>query len=84
MQGYEYYFVFMEIKVICFGYIADNLKSENVIDVPDGTLVGQLSEILNFDSEKVAMYFIGDERIDSDFSLTPGDIVKIFPPITGG
>lgn len=74
----------MEIKVICFGYIADNLESENIINVPEGTLAGQLPSFLCFDAEKVAMYFIEEERVSSDFLLTEGDVVKIFPFITGG
>ncbi|WP_161625352.1 MoaD/ThiS family protein [Maridesulfovibrio hydrothermalis] len=54
------------------------------LEIPEGSSAGDLPACLGFEPEKVAMYFIGEARVEFDHPLTEGDVVKMFPPITGG
>lgn len=75
----------MKINVRLFGQLSPYGKdSGGVLDVPEGTVMGQLPELMNFSAKNAAMYFVGEERVEQDRVLKEGDEIKIFPPITGG
>lgn len=84
MNAFQYYSPCMKIKIVCFSHLGSYLAEGRFFDVQENTVVGDLPELLGFGVEKVAMFFVGDLRVDEGYSLTEGDVVKIFPPITGG
>lgn len=74
----------MKIKVTCFGFLAVFHARGDSIEVEDGIVAEDLPRILGFPAKNAAMYFVGEKRVDPEYKISNGDIVKIFPPITGG
>jgi len=74
----------MKIKVTCFGHLAIYHASSEYVEVDKGLAAKDLPRILGFSAKDVAMYFIGEQRVDPEYKLSSEDVIKIFPPITGG
>ncbi|SDK85540.1 molybdopterin synthase sulfur carrier subunit [Maridesulfovibrio ferrireducens] len=74
----------MKINVTCFGHLAVFHVSGQSLEIEKGTVADELPDILGFSKKDAAMFFVGEQRVDPDYVITNGDIIKIFPPITGG
>ncbi len=78
----------MQIKVQVYAilrqYIPGASRGPLVMDVPEGTTVGQLIEQLPIPPELARVVFVNGIRQESDWVLQEGDEVGIFPPIAGG
>ena len=80
------------IKVLYFARLREELNtdSESIDDVPDlRSLVeilrargGEWAEI--FGEDQLVMMSVNQEMADLETSLTDGDEVAFFPPVTGG
>lgn len=78
------YLCSMKIKAVCFSHLAVYHSSDGYLEVSDSIRVDDVPELLGFQKDEVAMYFVGDSRVDVDYELADGDVLKLFPPITGG
>mgnify|MGYP002397107341 CR=1 FL=1 len=54
------------------------------IEVPDGTMVGDLVDRLKLPHEEVKVFFVNGRARPIDWPLKPGDEVGIFPLVAGG
>jgi molybdopterin converting factor small subunit len=57
---------------------------EVVVDVPDGTTVGDLIARLGIPAGIVRKAFVSGVARDESYVLLPDDEVGMFPPIAGG
>ncbi|SMF07345.1 MoaD/ThiS family protein [Desulfovibrio gilichinskyi] len=74
----------MKIKVTCFGHLATFHASRDYVEVDKGIVAEDLPRILGFSAKDAAMYFVGEKRVDPEYEISSEDVIKIFPPITGG
>lgn len=54
------------------------------VELPEGTTIGRLLELLNLPTELVKVVFVNGIIRDRDYGLQDGDEVGIFPPVGGG
>jgi len=54
------------------------------MDVPEGTTVGGLLDILGIPAQQAKMAFISSRQGEDDRVIRDGERVAIFPPIAGG
>ncbi|WP_457621781.1 molybdopterin converting factor subunit 1 [Persephonella sp.] len=81
----------MKVKILYFSSLKDRIKkSQEVMDIPEGTTVSSLINVLkntypelekNFDSVMVA---VNEEYASAEQILKEGDTVAIIPPVSGG
>ncbi|WP_031479767.1 ubiquitin family protein [Maridesulfovibrio frigidus] len=74
----------MKIKLICFGHLTVYHSNDDFLEIPNGSVTGDLPALLGFSDEDAAMYFAGEQRVSADHEILNEDVIKIFPPITGG
>lgn len=75
----------MKIKIRLFGHLSALLKDEEkLIEIPDGSLVGDVPSVIGVGQKDISIFFVGHDRVDRDHVLTDGDVLKLIPPITGG
>ncbi|WP_432735512.1 MoaD/ThiS family protein [Maridesulfovibrio sp. FT414] len=74
----------MRIKVVCFSHLGSYNAETDFVGMDDGTRAGEVPGLLGFCADDVAMYFVGDERVGPERVLADGNVLKLFPPITGG
>ena len=54
------------------------------LEVPAGTTIDGLLEILGIQAEKTKQTFVSSRQRDGDYVIQDGERVGIFPPIAGG
>jgi len=78
----------MQVKVQVYAilrqYIPGAYQGLLILEVPEGTTVGQLIERLPIPRELARVVFVNGIRQEPDWVLREGDEVGIFPPIAGG
>ncbi|MHC4515348.1 MAG: molybdopterin converting factor subunit 1 [Planctomycetota bacterium] len=79
----------MKITVRCFAQVRELLGQEVLeVDVPVGTTVAGLRELLAADAPDLARlplaYAVNQDYADGERALTQGDEVAFIPPISGG
>ena len=81
----------MIVSVTLYSYFKDLAGTPTVeIDVPPGTVLGQLHQRLMeqfprlAEMRKSTLIAVGVEYQGKDYSLKPGDEVSLFPPVQGG
>jgi molybdopterin converting factor small subunit len=81
----------MEIKVQFFSYYRDLTEcSEAAIEMPISSRLGDLTAEIHRQfpklagTEKSTLVAVGVEYQDSEFILSEGDEVSLFPPVQGG
>lgn len=78
----------IEVKVFSSlrHYLPDSEKQtgKDKWDVPEGATPGQVIEILNIPEEEVRMLLINGRKSGMDRILNVGDIVHLFPLMSGG
>lgn len=78
----------MQVKVQVYAilrqYVQEAYQGPLILEVPEGTTVGQLIERLPIPPELARVIFVNGTRQELDWVLQEGDEVGIFPPIAGG
>jgi molybdopterin converting factor small subunit len=81
----------MTIEVKIYAYLryslpdSDRLAHENRWDVPEGTTLGQVLRMLSLPEElHVLLLLNGSQCADEESVLTEGDLVYVYPVMTGG
>ncbi len=66
-------------------YLPDEARENNgMLELTDGTTVGQLLLQLNIPTEKAKLVFLDGVHADREVVLKEGNRVGIFPPVGGG
>ena len=66
-------------------YLPDKVRqSDRMMELSDGTTVGELLQQLQIPSEKAKLIFLDGVHADADAVLKEGNRVGIFPPVGGG
>ena len=66
-------------------HLPENLRrGEPVMDVDEGTTIGELIKGLNIPMDKVKLIFLDGVHSGTDATLKEGSRVGIFPPVGGG
>jgi molybdopterin converting factor small subunit len=80
----------VRIEVEVFGHFIDYLSSESrrekraFLDLPQGARISDLIARLKIPRKEVSLLMRNDEQASEDEVLADGDVVGIFPPISGG
>jgi len=53
-------------------------------EVPEGTALNELFELLSIPEEETKMAFVNNRSQEYDYILKDGDEIGIFPPVAGG
>ncbi|MCU0578510.1 MAG: MoaD/ThiS family protein [Desulfobacterota bacterium] len=66
-------------------YLPDHEKGNpNVLELPAGTSIGELIDLLKIPSEAPRIIFRNGIHADREAVLMDGDRVGMFPPLAGG
>jgi molybdopterin converting factor small subunit len=66
-------------------YLPDEARKNNrMIEVEDGTTIGELLQQLRIPSEKAKLIFVNGSHSDVGAVLEEGSRVGVFPPVGGG
>ena len=66
-------------------YLPENVRENNrLMEVGDGTTVGELLQQLQIPTEKAKLVFLDGVHADAGAVLEEGSRVGIFPPVGGG
>ena len=80
----------MKIKVRYFASIRDRIGlDQEEVETPSGTTLGALYEELKGTHEVLGewnrvLLAVNGEYMEPDQSLSEGDVVAVFPPVSGG
>ncbi|HUJ13458.1 MAG TPA: molybdopterin converting factor subunit 1 [Thermoanaerobaculia bacterium] len=81
----------MKIRLLYFAVLRDIVgKSEEVVDLPDGTRALEVWQRLRADHRALAAYdrppmtAVNEEYADASDALHDGDEVAFIPPVAGG
>ena len=72
------------IKVRLFATLRQGRGKEVHLDIPKGSTVKQIIEILEIPEKEVAILLINGRDGKLDTPLIDTDVVSIFPPVGGG
>ena len=78
----------IEIKIFSF-LLDDTTVSENRLEgdqwnIPDGANVAHVLKMLNLADEQKKTFLVNGRHADEETVLNEGDVLHIYPPITGG
>ena len=74
----------MQVRVKLFATLRINREKEALLDLPEGTTVGQIIENLNIKKEEVTIIFVNGRSAKLDHNLANDDTLSLFPPVGGG
>ena len=78
----------MEVTVVCFGllrdYLPDGSGGRTSVELPEGSTVEGLSEVLGIPSRHVYAVLVNGEQTERSTALTEGVEVTLMPPYSGG
>jgi len=76
----------MQIKLNFHGNLKkyNNNALEIEIEIPDGTIVGQLIGQIRVPQEEIAFVAVNGSRVGTDAVIHEGDEVKLFQLVGGG
>jgi len=61
-----------------------NFIDGDQLEIPEGSIVGQIPEILNFPEQVSLMFILNGSGAYRDKVLKEGDTLHIVPPMVGG
>lgn len=64
--------------------VPNNFLREDKCDIPEGTTVGQLLEMLNIPRQLPLIVLVNGKHAKKENVLKDGDLLHILPPMTGG
>ena len=66
-------------------YLPPGVHGDSVVlDVPEGTTVGQVVHSLRIPFELERLTVVNGRDAASDLRLVEGDVLSVFPPLAGG
>ena len=80
----------MTITLIAYGIAKDIIGGKKrEFTIPDGSTIQHLKEILveqfpSFATLRSLSFAVGVEYQDDQYTLSPGDVVVLIPPVAGG
>jgi len=81
----------MKIRLLYFAVLRDITgKSEEIVDLPEGTRASEIWERLRGKHDQLAAYerppmtAVNEEYVDASSALRDGDEVAFIPPVAGG
>jgi molybdopterin converting factor small subunit len=80
----------MKVRLVAFGIAKDIIGGKEImVDVPEGTTIHQLKEILvnkypTFSTLRSLSFAVSDEYRDDNFALHNDSEVVLIPPVAGG
>ncbi|MEI6874191.1 MAG: MoaD/ThiS family protein [Spirochaetota bacterium] len=74
----------MRISVRLFASLRDGRFDEREMDVPEASVVGDLSASIGVRPEEMAVIFVNNRHAEPESALHEGDRLAIFPPVGGG
>lgn len=80
----------MQVELLLFAALKDEVGPTLALEVPDGTTVGALRERLEAVHPAFARYgrramvAVNETYARDPQTLSPGDVVAILPPVAGG
>ena len=79
----------MKVELNLYATLARHLpeklrQAEPVVDVAEGTTIGELIRELNIPLDQVKLIFLDGVHSSTDAVLSDGSRIGIFPPVGGG
>lgn len=74
----------MRIKVRLYASLRQDHAPEEAVEVPSGTTVASMIEMLGLHAPTVTLIFINGRHADFQTEVHEGDEIALFPPIGGG
>ena len=79
----------MTIEVRLFATLAEFLPPRSysgtaTLDVPEGARVSDVVAVLGIPPALPCIVLVNGQDAETDWSLVPGDVVSMFPPLAGG
>jgi sulfur-carrier protein len=74
----------MHIKIRLYASLRKDHAPEEHVEVPVGTTIMSLIEMLGVDAPTVTLVFINGRHADFLTEIHDGDEIALFPPIGGG
>ncbi len=74
----------MQVEVRLFAGFREGRFKDRVMDLPDGTSVGDLLGELDIPAEKTNLRLVNGKQTALDRVLADGDVASLFPAIGGG
>jgi molybdopterin converting factor small subunit len=74
----------MKVTVKLFATLRQGRFDIDIIDLPPGTLVGEIVARLGIPEKEVTLIFINGRHGDFASELHDGDSLAMFPPVGGG
>ena len=63
---------------------SDRYLGEDRWDIPEGSTLGRILQMLRLSEQEAAIFFINGKRVDKDYAMKEGDDLEVFSPISGG
>lgn len=73
-----------KVEVRLFATFRQGRDKTQVMEVKDGSTIGDVLKTLNIDEKEVAIMLLNGKDGPSDRQLKDGDVISLFPPIGGG
>lgn len=74
----------MQVTIKLFATLRQGRFDIDIIDLPPGTLVGEVVARLGIPEKEVTLIFINGRHGDFASELHDGDSLAMFPPVGGG
>jgi molybdopterin converting factor small subunit len=74
----------MQVTIKLFATLRQGRFDIDIIDLPPGTLVGEIVARLGIPEKEVTLIFINGRHGDFASELHDGDSLAMFPPVGGG
>jgi len=72
------------VEVRLFATFRQGRDKTQVMEVKDGSTIGDVLKTLNIDEKEVAIMLLNGKDGPADRQLKDGDVISLFPPIGGG
>lgn len=74
----------MKLHVRLFATLRTNRFKTSTLDVPSGTKVKQIADMLEIPYEELALILINGKNAGLEHELQDNDTLSLFPPVGGG
>lgn len=79
----------MNVEVRAFATLAaflppDSQHGSTLIDLPCGSTLADVAPSLGIPAELQVVALVNGQDVEPSYSLAPGDVVTLFPPLAGG
>lgn len=74
----------MQIEVKLFATFRKGRFIKQNMDVPQGTSIGDILEILGIDEDETGVIFVNGRHASVSYGLEDSDVLSVFPLVGGG